>query len=68
MNGRAPEVDVSLCLTVHPPSLSLLLFSPATFKAKGMWRRLIEAEAEEEAAMQYAVHLHSTPIIINGLT
>ena len=25
-----------------------------------MWRRLIEAEAEEEAAMQYAVHLHST--------
>ena len=63
VNGRASEVDVSLCLMVHPPSLRLRSLLSSNFQGQGT-----DVEAEEEAQLCSTLHLHYTPAIINGLS
>ena len=53
VNGRASEVDVSLCLMVHPPSLRLRSLLSSNFQGQGT-----DVEAEEEAQLCSTLHLH----------
>ena len=56
VNGRGSEVDVSLCLMVHPPSLRLRSLLSSNFQGQGT-----DVEAEEEAQLCSTLHLHYTP-------
>ena len=62
VNGRAPEVDVSLCLMVHPPSLRL-----CSLQQLSRPRDRCGGGGGGSYAVHYTTPTLSTPII-NGLS